>query len=83
MGDGEDMLMHLENKLEDVNKNSFIRDIFYSKLADVYRFKLCCNELRVPKIEQVYLNKGDIVENLAEIKWRKTLDPSTNVKDVI
>ena len=37
MGDPEELLMHLEDKLEDLeNKNCILRDVFYSKLVDVF-----------------------------------------------
>ena len=75
MGDGEELLMHLEDKLEDANKNSIIRDIFYSKIAEVYRCKHCSNEFRFTKTEQVFLNKGNIVENLAEMSTEKDFGP--------
>ena len=66
--------MHLEDKLEDSNKNSILRDIFYTKLAEVYTCKHCGTERRVPKTQQVILTKGDVTENLNDLSRDKDCD---------
>ena len=41
MGDAEELLRHIEDKLEISNQKSILRDIFYCKLANIYCFKNC------------------------------------------
>ena len=74
IGDAEEFFMHLEDKLEDENKCSVMREIFYTRVAEVYFCMRCGFKLRVPKTEILYLPKGCVREKLTELTGARECD---------
>ena len=72
--DGEELFMHIDDKLEIANQKSILSDIFYCKLATIYCCKNCPNEWRDGETTRLLVNKGNITDKLAELSSEKDVD---------